>query len=118
MKANGTSGGPGLAVASGLGPRIPRARATGRRSLADVAARTDLTKGNTLSTLRSETEVRFVLEGAIDLVIEGETIRIGAGESVTFGAGAPHTWRNASPTVGARILWILAPTLPDPQSAG
>jgi transcriptional regulator with XRE-family HTH domain len=183
-----------------LGPRIRRARETGRLSLADVAARTDLTKGflsrverdaaspsvqslmricgalgldpadlfrrppttvvraaarpqlaglpgasvidtlltppserhltvlesvvapggnggEALYSLRSETEVCFVLEGEIDLVVEGETIRVATGDSVTFGAGVPHTWSNPSTTAGARILWILAPALPDPQSA-
>ena len=198
MEADATAGGAGFAVAFSLGPRLRRARESGRLSLADVAARTDLTKGflsrverdaaspsvqsllricnavgldpadlfqrpptsvvratkrpklaglpgasvidtlltssserrltvlesvvtpggnggDALYSLRSETEVCFVLEGEIDLVVEGETIHLGAGDSVTFGAGAPHTWRNASRTAGARILWILAPALPDPQ---
>jgi transcriptional regulator with XRE-family HTH domain len=196
VEANGR----GTAATFTLGPRLRRARETGRLSLADVASRTDLTKGflsrverdaaspsvqslmricdalgldpadlfrrppttvvrasarpelaglpgasvvDTLLTppserhltvlesvvtpggnggdspysLHSETEVCFVLEGEIDLVIEGETIRVGTGDSVTFGAGVPHTWRNTSMTTGARILWILAPALPDPQSA-
>jgi transcriptional regulator with XRE-family HTH domain len=199
VETHATNGVPAFAVSFSLGPRLRRARESGRLSLADVAARTDLTKGflsrverdaaspsvqsllricnavgldpadlfhrpptsvvratgrpqlaglpgasvvdtlltprserhltvlesvvtpggnggAALYTLSSETEVCFVLEGAIDLVVEGETIRVGAGDSVTFGAGVPHTWRNASDTAGARILWILAPALADPQA--
>jgi transcriptional regulator with XRE-family HTH domain len=198
VETHATNGGPALAVSISLGPRLRRARESGRLSLADVASRTDLTKGflsrverdaaspsvqsllrichavgldpadlfhrpptsvvratgrpqlaglpgasvvdtlltprserhltvlesvvtpggnggDALYTLRSETEVCFVLEGAIDLVVEGEMIRVATGDSVTFDAGAPHTWRNASNEAGARILWILAPALPDPQ---
>lgn len=35
------------------------------------------------------------------------------GDALTFGAAVPHTWRAQAD--GARVLWILAPALPDPQ---
>ena len=73
--------------------------------------------GEALYALHCETEVCFVLEGEIELDLEGERITIGVGDAVTFGAGVPHTWRNASDSDGARVLWILAPARPDPQGS-
>jgi transcriptional regulator with XRE-family HTH domain len=66
-----------------------------------------------LYTLPSECEVCFVLDGAIELQVEDETFVLEAGDALTFGAAVPHTWRATSE--GARILWILAPGVPDPQ---
>ena len=60
----------------------------------------------------SECEVCFVLEGDIEVVVEDETFTLGPGDALTFGAAVPHTWRTAG---AARILWILAPGLPDPR---
>jgi transcriptional regulator with XRE-family HTH domain len=71
--------------------------------------------GDVLYTLPSEVEVCYVLEGAIEVRVEGEAFVLGEGDALTFGAAVPHTWRTADPDVGARILWILAPALPDPQ---
>jgi transcriptional regulator with XRE-family HTH domain len=71
--------------------------------------------GSALYTMPSECEVCFVLGGTIDIDVEGETFRLEAGDALTFGAAVPHTWRNAAPDAGARILWILAPALPDPR---
>jgi transcriptional regulator with XRE-family HTH domain len=71
--------------------------------------------GEQLYTLPSECEVCFVLEGEVDVDVDGEGFRLGPGDALTFGAAVPHTWRNASDTEGARILWILAPALPDPR---
>ena len=73
--------------------------------------------GDALYTLHCETEVCFVLQGTVELDLEGEVITVGVGDAVTFGAVVPHTWRNASATDGARVLWILAPALPDPQGS-
>jgi len=73
--------------------------------------------GEQLYTLPSQTEVCFIVEGDVELDVEGERIRLGAGDAVTFGAAVPHTWRNTDPEGGARVLWILAPALPDPQRA-
>ena len=71
--------------------------------------------GEQLYTLPSECEVCFVLEGEVDVDVDGERFRLGPGDALTFGAAVPHTWRNASDARGARILWILAPALPDPR---
>ncbi|HEY6889871.1 MAG TPA: XRE family transcriptional regulator [Solirubrobacter sp.] len=69
--------------------------------------------GEELYTMPSECEVCFVLEGDIEVVLEDETFALGAGDALTFGAAVPHTWRAAG---AARILWILAPGLPDPRT--
>ena len=50
-----------------------------------------------------------------ELEVDDERFVLGPGDALTFGAAVPHTWRNASDTDGARILWILAPALPDPR---
>ena len=71
--------------------------------------------GDRLYTMPSEAEVCFVLEGSLEVRVEDETFVLHEGDALTFGAPVPHTWRNAEPAVGARILWILAPALPDPQ---
>jgi transcriptional regulator with XRE-family HTH domain len=68
--------------------------------------------GPALYTMASECEVCFVLEGALELDVEGELFSLQAGDALTFGAAVPHNWRTRD---GARILWILAPALPDPQ---
>ena len=69
--------------------------------------------GEQLYTLPSECEVCFVLEGDVDVDVDGERFRLGPGDALTFGAAVPHTWRTAA---AARILWILAPGLPDPRN--
>jgi quercetin dioxygenase-like cupin family protein len=62
-------------------------------------------------------EVCFVLRGTIQVRFEEETFRLEEGDALTFGAAVPHTWRVAEPTAAARILWILAPALPDPHGS-
>jgi transcriptional regulator with XRE-family HTH domain len=71
--------------------------------------------GDALYTLPSECEVCFMLEGELEIELDDERFRLGAGDALTFGAAVPHTWRNASDQAGARMLWILAPALPDPR---
>jgi len=69
--------------------------------------------GDALYAMPSECEVCFVLEGEIEVVLEDETFALGPGDALTFGAAVPHTWRAPG---AARILWILAPGLPDPRN--
>jgi transcriptional regulator with XRE-family HTH domain len=69
--------------------------------------------GEALYAMPSECEVCFVLEGEVEVVVEEETFALGPGDALTFGAAVPHTWRAAG---AARILWILAPGLPDPRN--
>jgi transcriptional regulator with XRE-family HTH domain len=72
--------------------------------------------GDVPYTLPSECEVCFVLQGTVEVWAEDQAFRLEEGDALTFGAAVPHTWRAAEPGAGARILWILAPALPDPQS--
>lgn len=72
--------------------------------------------GEVLYTLASQCEVCFVLEGAVEVQVEDRTFVLRRGDALTFGAAVPHTWR-ATTAAGARVLWILAPGLPDPRSA-
>src|SRR3981081_1343329 len=72
--------------------------------------------GNVLYTLPSECEVCFVLQGTVEVQVEGETFTLKQGDALTFGAAVPHTWRSVG-SDGARILWVLAPALPDPRRA-
>jgi transcriptional regulator with XRE-family HTH domain len=69
--------------------------------------------GAVLYTLPSECEVCFVLQGQVEVQVEDQTFRLEEGDALTFGAAVPHSWRVVGD--GARILWILAPGLPDPQ---
>jgi transcriptional regulator with XRE-family HTH domain len=71
--------------------------------------------GTDLYTMPSEAEVCFVLEGAVEVRIDDDVYALKEGDARTFGAAAPHTWRNRSQKRAARILWILAPGIPDPQ---
>jgi transcriptional regulator with XRE-family HTH domain len=71
--------------------------------------------GGVLYTLPSECEVCFVLHGTVEVRVEDEAFLLQEGDALTFGAAVPHTWRNADAEAGARILWILAPALPDPR---
>jgi transcriptional regulator with XRE-family HTH domain len=72
--------------------------------------------GDVLYTLPSQCEVCFVVEGTVEVQVEDETFLLHQGDALTFGAAVPHTWR-ATTAAGARVLWILAPALPDPRSA-
>jgi quercetin dioxygenase-like cupin family protein len=72
--------------------------------------------GADLYTMPSQCEVCFVLEGAIEIDVDTTTYRLHAGDALTFGAAVPHTWRNVLPDSDSRVLWILAPALPDPRA--
>jgi transcriptional regulator with XRE-family HTH domain len=73
--------------------------------------------GGSLYTLPSECEVCFVLQGTIEVQVQDETFTLEEGDALTFGAAVPHIWRTADGAAGARILWVLAPALPDPRRA-
>ena len=51
--------------------------------------------------------------GAANALAAREAASLQQGDALTFGAAVPHSWRVVGD--GARILWILAPALPDPQ---
>ncbi len=90
-----------------FGARLRHAREASRLSLGDVAARSGVTK-----SFLARVE-RDVLSGSIEVQVEDETFELAQGDALTFGAAVPHSWRVLGDL--ARILWILAPALPDPQ---
>lgn len=72
--------------------------------------------GGRLYTMPSHCEVCFVLAGAIEVQVAEETFVLETGDALTFGADVPHSWK-ATGDAGARILWVLAPALPDPKGS-
>lgn len=71
--------------------------------------------GEELYSLPSETEVCYVVDGALTLTIDSETFTLAAGDAVTFDGSVPHTWAAAPGHEVTRVIWILAPALPDPR---
>jgi transcriptional regulator with XRE-family HTH domain len=108
-------------------PETTLVRRSDRAALADLPKAADVVDtlesqvapgasgGTDLYTMPSEAEVCFVLEGAVEVRIDDDVYALKEGDALTFGAAAPHTWRNRSQKRAARILWILAPGIPDPQ---
>jgi transcriptional regulator with XRE-family HTH domain len=70
--------------------------------------------GDDYYALPSECEVCYVLDGTIELDVDGDRFVLARGDALTFGAATPHTWRNPSATAEARVVWVIAPALPDP----
>jgi transcriptional regulator with XRE-family HTH domain len=70
--------------------------------------------GDARYTLPTQCEVCYVLSGAIEIDVEDTIYELQPGDALTFAAAVPHTWRNVSSGAGSRVLWILAPALPDP----
>lgn len=65
--------------------------------------------GDELYTLDCDTEFAYVVAGALEVVVEDEKITLRAGDAMTFPGRTPHTWRNASPSEAAEVLWVLSP---------
>lgn len=80
----------------------------------ETTAGPDGSGGDELYSLPCEAEVCYVVEGEIDLILDTDTFRLATGDSITFDGTVPHSWRSASTSGHVRIIWILAPGLPDP----
>jgi transcriptional regulator with XRE-family HTH domain len=74
--------------------------------------------GVDLYTVPSESEVCYVVAGSLELILNTEIITLGPGDAVTFNGTTPHTWNNASLFAEVRVIWILAPALPNPWIHG
>ena len=79
----------------------------------ETAAGPEGSGGDALYSLPCEVEVCYVVAGAIELTLGNDIYQLDAGDSMTFDGTVPHTWRNVAATM-SRIVWILAPGLPDP----
>lgn len=55
-----------------------------------------------------EKEIRYLLDGAIEIVTEGDTFPATAGQTVVFKQGQPHGWRVTSDGP-ARMLVLCSP---------
>lgn len=65
--------------------------------------------GDELSPLPGEMEFVYVLAGALELRVGDDTHVLEAGDALTYPLAKPHTWRNASATDAARVLWVSVP---------
>lgn len=54
-------------------------------------------------------EIGYVIEGRLELVVDGVTYLAEAGDSFFFRSDLPHSYRNASDSVEARVIWINTP---------
>jgi transcriptional regulator with XRE-family HTH domain len=65
--------------------------------------------GDELSSLPGEMEFVYVLAGSLELQVADETHVLHEGDALTYPLSKPHTWRNASSTDSARVLWVSVP---------
>jgi transcriptional regulator with XRE-family HTH domain len=65
--------------------------------------------GDELNSLPGEMEFVYVLEGALELQVGDETHVLAEGDALTYPLAKPHTWRNASHSDRARVLWVAVP---------
>lgn len=67
------------------------------------------TGGEELYTLDCDTEFVYVVRGELVVTLSTGSEHLRAGDAFTFPGREPHTWRNASGTEVAEVLWVLAP---------
>lgn len=60
-------------------------------------------------TIDCDVEVLYVLKGVVEVVFTDDLKRLARGDALTFDGREPHTWRNASQTSRAEVVWILVP---------
>ena len=65
--------------------------------------------GDELYSLPGEVEFVYVLDGSLELQVGDETHVLEHGDAITYPLGKPHTWKNASGTKPARVLWVSVP---------
>jgi quercetin dioxygenase-like cupin family protein len=65
--------------------------------------------GSDYYTINCELEVLFVLKGSVELMFTGYTEKLSTGDALTFAGGELHTWRNASESRPAEVIWVLVP---------
>jgi transcriptional regulator with XRE-family HTH domain len=60
-------------------------------------------------TLPADVELVYVLRGSLELRVGEETHLLEEGDTLTYSPRDPHTWRNASETEPATVLWTALP---------
>lgn len=64
--------------------------------------------------LPSEVEFVFVLSGALRIQVGEQTASLDAGDAMTLDPSRPHAFESGGD--GAKVLWVVAPALPDTPS--
>lgn len=54
-------------------------------------------------------EFGTVTEGVLSLSLGGTEYRLEVGDSIYFSSSMPHRWRNPSPDVTMRAIWVITP---------
>lgn len=65
--------------------------------------------GEALYSLNCEEEFVFVISGRLIVTIEEEETALEEGDAMTFDPRRPHTFRNASQSLPAQVLFMLMP---------
>jgi len=65
--------------------------------------------GEELYTLPADVEHVYVLSGSLELRVGDDTHVLEEGDTLTYSPRDPHTWRNASETEEAVVLWTALP---------
>lgn len=65
--------------------------------------------GDALYTIDCEVEVAHVVTGRVEVRFANETVLLSRGDALTFPGREPHSWRNASDTETAEVVWAISP---------
>lgn len=94
---------------TGVDERLMTPRRQSRVQLVRTSASPRATGGRELYTINCALEVLYVVKGVVDLIFNHGHQRVTAGDALTFPGGEPHTWRNASASRSAELLWLMLP---------
>ncbi|RJK94356.1 XRE family transcriptional regulator [Vallicoccus soli] len=72
--------------------------------------------GDERYALPAQVELALVLEGALEVRFDDGATALGPGDALTFDPAAPHSFRSLRPDGPTRVLWVLAPALPDDRT--
>jgi transcriptional regulator with XRE-family HTH domain len=65
--------------------------------------------GEDVYTFPADVELVYVLAGALELNVGPDAVTVNAGETFTYSPRDPHSWRNASQSEEAVVLWFAVP---------
>ncbi len=94
---------------TGVSERLMTPRGQSRLQLLHSTVEPGGSGGDELYTINCAAEVLYVLTGRLELVFIDGLRELVAGDALTFAGGEPHTWRNASSTEPAELIWVLVP---------
>ena len=94
---------------TGVGEKLMTPRGQSKLQLVHSTVEPGGSGGQDLYTINCELEVLYVLHGSVELRFSDRSQLLEAGDALTFEGGEPHTWRNASESVPAEVVWVLVP---------